>query len=166
MKTLIAGIGSTILGDDGIGVYAARQLKERLFTKEFPLAQARLFTDDVDIVELGTAGLSLLDLAEGYDRLIVIDAIKTGAPAGTVHELEGDQVTRAIHLGTGHEADLPTTISLGRKLLGRHMPGRITVVAVEVKNTTVFSEVLTPEVEAAVPDVLEKVQELLSVSPE
>ncbi len=46
MKTLVAGIGSTIRGDDGVGVHVVRRLK------------LRDATSDVDIVELGTGGLA------------------------------------------------------------------------------------------------------------
>jgi hydrogenase maturation protease len=151
VKSLVAGIGSTIRGDDGVGVHAVRQLK----TRSLP--------DDVDVIELGTAGLALLDLVEGYDRLIVLDAIVTGAPAGTVHVLTGEEAARAVHLGAGHEADLPTTLSLGRKLMGSHMPQNVAVVAVEAGDLTTFSEHLTPEVKASVPDVIARVERLLEI---
>ena len=146
MKTLVAGIGSTIRGDDGVGVRAAREFKARS-------------PEGVDVIELGTAGLSLLDFVEGFDRLVVIDAIVTGAPPGTVTELTGEEVAKAVHLGIGHEADLPTALSLGQKL-SRHMPTDVTVVAVEAGDITTFSEHLTPEVASAIPDVLSRVERL------
>jgi hydrogenase maturation protease len=149
MRTLVAGIGSTIRCDDGVGVHVARQLKARSSYK------------NVDIIELGTAGLALLDYVGGYDRLIVLDAIVTGSPPGTVHELTGDEVTRTVHLGTGHEADLPTTIAWGRKLLGVHIPESVFVVAIEASDLTRFSECLTPEVEAVLPEVLTSIERLL-----
>jgi hydrogenase maturation protease len=152
VKSLVAGIGSTIRGDDGVGVHAARQLR----TRSLP--------DNVRVIELGTAGLALLDVVEGYDGLIVLDAIVTGAPCGTVHVLAGEEVARAVHLGAGHEADLPTTLSLGRKLMGSHMPQDVAVVAVEVGDLTTFSERLTPEVEAAIPDVIARVERLLKIA--
>jgi hydrogenase maturation protease len=149
VKSLVAGIGSTIRGDDGVGVHAARQLK----TRSLP--------DNVHIIELGTAGLALLDLVEGYDRLIVLDAIVTGALCGTVHVLTGEEAARTVHLGAGHEADLPTTLSLGRKLMGSHMPQNVAVVAVEAGDLTTFSERLTSQVEAAIPEMVAKVERLL-----
>lgn len=152
MKSLVAGIGSTIRGDDGVGVHAARQLR----TRSLP--------DNVRVIELGTAGLALLDVVEGYDGLIVLDAIVTGAPRGTVHVLAGEEMARAVHLGAGHEADLPTTLSLGRKLMGSYMPQDVSVVAVEVGDLTTFSERLTPEVEAAIPDVIARVERLLKIA--
>jgi hydrogenase maturation protease len=151
MKTLVAGIGSTIRGDDGVGVRAARQLKARLPNGRF------------DVIELGTAGLTLLDSVEGYDRLILLDAIVTGAPPGTVHELTGKQIAASAHLGTGHEADLPTTLALGRKL-SKYMPADVIVLAVEAGDLNGFSEDLTPEVGAAIPEVLARVMELVEVA--
>jgi hydrogenase maturation protease len=149
VRTLIVGIGSTIRGDDGVGVHAARELRQR------PLPPG------VDVIELGTAGLGLLDVVADYDRLIVLDAIVSGARPGTVRVLAGYDVARAAHLGPGHEADLPTTLALGRKLAGEHMPREVTVVAIEVRNLTSFSERLTDEAEAAIPGVVTTVENLL-----
>ncbi len=152
MKTLIAGIGSTILGDDGVGVHGARAMRDYLESAQ---------KGDVDVVEMGTAGLALLDIVDGYERLIVLDAIVTGAPPGTVHVLKGDDVARAVHLGAGHEADLPTTLAMGRKLMKGHMPKEVMVIAVEALNLTAFSEQLTKEVKAGLKEALKKVETLL-----
>lgn len=145
MTTLVVGIGNTILGDDGVGVHAVRRLRER------PLP------DGVVVEEVGIAGLGLLDLAAGHDRLIVIDAICTGAAPGTVHLLKGDEVPTAAHLGAGHEADLPQSIEIGRRLLQERMPQEIVVVAIEALDIQTFSESLTPEVEAAIPEAVKLV---------
>ncbi len=63
MKTRIIGLGNTILTDDGVGVYAARELQKRL-------------GDAVDIVETETAGFGLMELLTGWDRVILIDSIQ------------------------------------------------------------------------------------------
>ena len=152
MKTLVAGVGSPILRDDGVGVRAARQLK------------SHLSSEDVDVIETGTAGLGLLDRIEDHDRLILLDTMVSGAPPGTVHVLEGEAVARAVHFGPDHEADLPTTLALGQKLLGKRMPREIIVVAVEAADLTTFSEHLSPEVEAALPEVVARVEEILGTA--
>jgi len=148
MKTLVVGIGSTIRRDDGVGVRAARRFKARS-------------PNSVDVIELGTAGLSLLDFVEGFDRLVVIDAIVTGAPPGTVYQLTGEEVAKTVHLGIGHEADLPTALSLGQKL-SRHMPADVVVVAIEAGDITTFSEELTPEVASAMPEVQARLESLIA----
>jgi hydrogenase maturation protease len=152
VKTLVVGIGSTIRGDDGVGVHAVRRL------------QLRDALPDVDIVELGTAGLALLDIVEGYDRLIVLDAIESGAPPGTVRVLSGEDVARATHLGVGHEADLPATLALGRELGDRQMPEEVVVIAVEAGDIHTFSEQLTPGVEAAVERAVGEVAKLVGMT--
>lgn len=150
VRTLVVGIGSPILGDDGVGVHAARRMRERGTP------------DDVEVVELGTAGLALLELVEGYDRLIVLDAIVTGAAPGTLHTLVGEEVARAAHLGPGHEADLPTTLALGRRLAGARMPREVVVLAVEAADLHTFREELTPEVELAIPGLLAEIERRLA----
>jgi len=67
MKTLILGMGNPIMGDDGVGIWAARALKDR-FNEE----------EEVTVMETSMAGLNLLELMADYDRAILIDAIKTG----------------------------------------------------------------------------------------
>ncbi len=112
------------------------------------------------MIELGTAGLSLLDSVRGYDRLIIIDAIVTGAEPGTVHVLDGVDVARAFHLGPGHDADLPTVLALGEKLAADQMPRDVTVVAVEASDVITVSTHLTPAVEDAVPAAAARVERL------
>jgi hydrogenase maturation protease len=153
-RTLIVGVGSTILGDDGVGVRLARELV------------ARGVPAGVDVIELGTGGLGLLDHVAGYDRLIVLDAIVTGAPPGTVHVSTDNAIPATLHVGPGHEADLRTTLALGRKLVGSRMPEEVVVLAVEARDARSFSEHLTPEVEAAVPGALRKVEQFLAGDPE
>jgi hydrogenase maturation protease len=148
VRTLVAGIGSTIRGDDGVGVEVVRRLRNRVAN------------DDVDIVELGTAGVALLDLVDGYGRLILVDAIVTGGQPGTVYELKGDEVATPAHLGAGHEADLPTVLDLGQKL-SKIMPREVVVIAVEAADLYSFSETLTPRVEAAMPDVVKRVEKII-----
>jgi hydrogenase maturation protease len=116
----------------------------------------------VDITELGTAGLGILDSVQGYDRLILIDAIVTGASPGTVHELRGSDVARASHLGPGHDADLPTVLALGERFTGELMPRDVIVVAVEASDIITVSTDLTLAVEAAVFEAAARVEALCS----
>ena len=141
-------MGSDIRADDGVGLHVVRQLEDRSLS------------ESVDVVELGTAGLGLLDSVRGYDRLILVDAIVTGATPGTVHVLNGADVARASHLGPGHDADLPTVLALGEKLAGDQMPQEVIVVAVEAVDVNTVSTQLTPAVEAAVSEAAMKVEQL------
>ena len=79
MKVLVAGIGNIFLSDDGFGVEVA----DRLRAMELP--------DGVTVGEYGIRGVHLAyELLEGYDVLVLVDAVPMGAPAGTVAVLEID----------------------------------------------------------------------------
>ena len=72
-KVLIGGIGNVLLGDDGVGPYLVRLLEARYE-----------FEDGVEIDDLGTPALDLIDLISGKDAVILIDSIDTEAAPGTV----------------------------------------------------------------------------------
>ncbi|MGD8245396.1 MAG: hydrogenase maturation protease, partial [Anaerolineae bacterium] len=65
MRTLVLGMGNTILCDDGIGIYVVRQVAQR-FQRE-----------NVDFSEASVGGLRILDVIGGYKRVIMVDAIQT-----------------------------------------------------------------------------------------
>ncbi|MDQ6783881.1 MAG: hydrogenase maturation protease [Actinomycetota bacterium] len=81
---LVAGIGNIFLGDDGFGVEVANRLK------------ARPSREGVRVVEYGIRGLHLAyELLDGYDTLVLIDAVSIGEPPGTVAVVEPDRSATA-----------------------------------------------------------------------
>jgi len=69
---LVLALGNDLLGDDGVGLEAARQIAGQV-------------DGSVEVVETGEAGLALLELMEGYERALLIDSVVTGRyPPGTV----------------------------------------------------------------------------------
>jgi len=146
-RTLILGLGNPILGDDGVGIAIARKIKEH-----WPIDPA------TDVIEASLAGRFLLDLITGYQTVIVADAIiiDEQAPAGTVYELSVDDLGAVVNPYASHALDLRTTVELGKKL-GYEMPDTIRIYAVEIKENTVFREGLSPEIEATVLPVAQKI---------
>ncbi len=72
-RILVAGVGNIFLGDDGFGVEVANQLT------------GRSLPDGVEVVEYGIRGVHLAyQLLEGYDALVLIDAVELGEEAGTL----------------------------------------------------------------------------------
>ncbi len=61
MRTLVLGLGNEILSDDGVGILAARRVRE-------------LVGDDVHVAEACVATIDLLSLMSGYDRVVIIDS--------------------------------------------------------------------------------------------
>jgi hydrogenase maturation protease len=74
-RVLVLGVGNLILGDDGLGIHLVRLLKEK-----------GGFPENVDFMESEEIGLSILDMASGYDTLIIIDCIQTeeDTPQGSI----------------------------------------------------------------------------------
>jgi hydrogenase maturation protease len=75
-KTLVLGLGNVLMGDEGIGVYVVRAVEQKL-------AQFNL-TAQVECLDGGTGGFTLLEPLQSASRVILIDAAADGNPEGTV----------------------------------------------------------------------------------
>jgi len=103
-KDLILGVGNLLLSDEGIGIHAVRKLLE---IESLP--------EDLEIVDGGTAGLNLLYYLEGVDRLVIIDAVETGGPPGTIVRLAGDKIPAYMALKISpHEITLPDFLAAAK----------------------------------------------------
>jgi hydrogenase maturation protease len=80
-KTLILGIGNTLLQDEGAGVHAVLQLAEQAAHR-----------DDIELMDGGTLSFSLAGAIEDAENLIVIDAAQYGGEPGTTRVFLGDQM--------------------------------------------------------------------------
>lgn len=139
MKTLILGLGNPILADDGVGPRVARELESRLDQPE------------VTVMEASLAGLNMLDLLAGYDRAVIIDAIQTvGGEAGRIYRLDLEAFDATRRAAAPHDVNFATSLELGKQL-GLALPSRLDIFAIEVADTSHFSEECTPRVTAAIP---------------
>jgi hydrogenase maturation protease len=161
--TIVIGLGNPILGDDGVGWRVAERVKSHLYQEgQVGIGSLAGYPVEVDCLSLG--GLSLMERIIGFDRAIIIDAITTGEePLGQVDCLPLEELPRHApgHLSSAHDTDLQTAIEVGRSM-GAKLPDQIMIVTVESQISYDFSECLSPEVEAAVPQAEKIVLELLS----
>ncbi len=75
---LVAGVGNVLRGDDGFGVAVVQHLAKR---RDLP--------PTVTVVEVGIGGISLVqDLLDGYDVLLIVDAVDRGGAPGTIYLLK------------------------------------------------------------------------------
>ncbi len=156
MKTLIIGLGNPILTDDGVGVKVAYAVRD---------AMASTAGDGVTVTEASVGGLRLMEMMEGYDRVIVVDAIQTtdGQP-GKVYRLTLDDIASAVptqHSASAHDMNLPTAMEMGRRL-GMDLPDRVEIFAIEALDVVTFGETCTPRVTAAIPVATELVLQTLT----
>ncbi|MEW6365827.1 MAG: hydrogenase maturation protease [Acidobacteriota bacterium] len=143
-RVLVLGLGNPILTDDAVGLLVAREVRQRIGS-------------GVHVAEASVAGFDLIEAFSGYDRVIVIDSIRTpGGSPGAVYLLASEDLPATERLTGAHEIDLATAIALGRRL-GLHMPHTVRIVAVEVQDNRTFGESCTPEVARSIDSAVELV---------
>jgi hydrogenase maturation protease len=152
MKTLVLGLGNPLVSDDSAGLRVAAMLRELLAGRK-----------DIDVDEDYWGGLRLMERMAGYDRAIVIDAICTGAPPGTIHQLKPDSIPTQ-RSASAHDVNLPTALAFGRQH-GVELPEdeNILLVGIEAEDVLTFSEKCTPAVREAVPRAVDDVLKALGL---
>ena len=133
-----------------------------------PHATSPRWLPDPDIVvkEAELAGFALIDLLEGFERAVVIDAVKTARRSARRDRRvrKWRRSNPRLHLVAGHQIDLPTALEMGRRL-GRPVPDAVYIVGVQIENDTTFSESCTPDVEAAIPEAARTALQLVDEWP-
>ncbi len=124
--TLIVGIGNRFRGDDAAGLAVLD-----LLGPEVP-AGTRLVECRGDVT-------SVLDAWRGADRVILVDAVVSGAQPGTVHRFDGAAALPASWRSlSSHVVGLGETLELGRTL--SLLPGQLAVYGIEVAGTSTGAE--------------------------
>ena len=145
MGTLILGLGNPILTDDGVGINIARKIKEE--------------NPELEVVETNEGGIALLDHVIGCDKLIIIDAIKTGkGKPGELYKLAREDLKPAMHCSSSHGVDITAALKIG-EALGYTMPQSVSIYAVEIRDNTTFREQCTKEVEERIPFIANQIVE-------
>lgn len=105
-ETLVIGIGNPLQGDDGLGACAVQMLANEVLPA------------GVQIEELGTPGWGLVNFLQGWQRVILIDAVCMGEEPGTWRRLEKDdiQLVASDQVRSLHEPGLAESLSLAQTL--------------------------------------------------
>jgi hydrogenase maturation protease len=145
MKTLVLGVGNLLLGDEGVGVHAARAL----IAKGCP--------DNTVVLDIGTAILDALPAVEEADRIIVVDAIKADGSPGTIYRMPFDAFLRPQCIASMHGFDFSRLLALAE----HHQSPEVLVFGVEPRHID-WSLELSSEVQQAMPALLEAVCQEIS----
>ena len=146
-SVLILGIGNYLVGDEGVGVHAVHALEKETWPAY------------VQVLDGGTGGFQLLDFFRTYSRIILIDATRDGAPAGTVRCFPARTPADFPPARGAHDIGLRDLLSAAA-LLGP-LP-RIDVVTISVTDLVPMKLELSPAVAAALPEVAREVRALIS----
>ena len=141
----IVCVGNPWRGDDAVGLHVARLLGGAL-------------PEGVELVEREGEPTALIDAWEGADRVWLVDAVFSGAPAGTIHRLDASERALPAQLfrGSTHHVGLAEAVELARAL-GR-LPASTVVYGIEGAGFDVGAE-LSPAVAGAAERVATMVRE-------
>jgi hydrogenase maturation protease len=150
-RVLILGLGNPLLGDEGIGARVVNELKKL----ELP--------DGVSAVEGGTAGLGLISLMEGYQRVIVVDAADMDRPPGQGVRFTPSEVRfkTAKALFSLHQMGLGEVLTLTAAL--EVTPANLVIIGVQPGRIEAGAG-LSPEVERAIPQIISMVLDELEAT--
>ena len=146
VPTRILCLGNELVRDDGLGIRIGRILGA------LPLPS------DVRVELAPHLGFDLLDAVAGADRVILVDAMSTGRPAGTCITLAGQAVERySAGASLSHTLSIAELMALARKLAPERAEATLHFVGVEGIAFADYGTELSPEVEAAMPAAVDAV---------
>ncbi|MEW6232828.1 MAG: HyaD/HybD family hydrogenase maturation endopeptidase [Chloroflexota bacterium] len=139
-KTLILGLGNILLQDEGVGVRVVEAMRD------VPTPPG------VDLLDGGTAGLSLLELMEGYDRVIVVDAVEAGAEPGAIFKFRPEDLAAMpnVQLTSFHQVGLMDVLQLAESVGQRP---EVVIIGVQPASLNWGTD-LTPQLKDTVPRVI------------
>ena len=147
-RVLVAGVGNIFLGDDGFGPEAARRLA------------GRRLPEGVRVVDYGIRGMHLAyDLLDGYDALVLVDALPDRGAPGTLHVFEADHETLSAGIGLDAHAMDPAAVFASLAALGGTAPYTV-VIGCEVDDVDERMG-LSDAVSAAVADAVKAIEEVV-----
>lgn len=149
-KTLILGIGNSLLQDEGAGVHAIRQLAEQ-----------GLQRNDIELMDGGTLSFALASAIEDADRLIVIDAAQYDGVPGTTRVFIGEQMDEFVggnRKRSVHEVSLIDLLMIAR--LADHLPQQRALIGIQPHSMD-WGENPTPPVAAAIRQACDQAMQLV-----
>ncbi|HWG47160.1 MAG TPA: hydrogenase maturation protease [Gemmataceae bacterium] len=154
-RILVAGIGNIFLGDDAFGVEVAQRLAQR------PLPEG------MRVVDFGIRGLDLAyALLDGYEAVILVDAVPRGEPPGTLYVLELARDELPVPAGAmieTHNMDPVKVLRLAEAMGGKME--RLLLVGCEPTPVDVYEDMqsgLSDPVEATVEEAIRLIESLVA----
>ena len=151
-ETLILGAGNPLRRDDGIGVEIIKLLSIDQNRYRLP--------PEVDFVDGGTDGPGLIEYLKEYKKVILIDAVEMGLPAGTVKTFSPDEALIRIQkdsLST-HGFGIAELLKLAKEL---NITPELTIIGIQPENIGMGMG-LSNTVRSRIDEIIAKVSGLIS----
>lgn len=167
-KTLVLGMGNTIRGDDGVGIKITEALKGQI---DFSF---------IEIKQTHESGINLLDKIAGYEKVIIIDSIKSeSGKIGDIYRLNllekglvvkvapnfassacGGQAKFGVMPYSLHNIGLPEILNLAGGLIDT--PKEVIIYAVNTRDNDSFSDKMSSKIKKVIPKAVELVKKELA----
>ncbi len=132
------------MGDDGVGIYVARLLKDKIPPRA-----------DLEFKELSVGGLRLIDEILGHESVFIIDSIASTGTVGKIREFSPEQFKETKYLSSPHVTNFATALELYERLEASEMPEIIRIFTIDINPEFTFSETLSPQVQRAALELAE-----------
>jgi hydrogenase maturation protease len=149
---LIICLGNPLMRDEGIGIYLASELSSHLAGNP-----------DVEVLDLGTGGLSVIHAITGRKKIVFVDCAVMGQAPGTMLRFTPEQVcSKKVRMRYSlHEGDLLNTLELSRNL--GECPDNIVIFGIEPKEIA-QGEGLTSELQSNIRQYVQTILQETDVS--
>jgi hydrogenase maturation protease len=144
---LIIGIGNEYRSDDAVGLVVAQALQARKLPH-------------TSVIEATGEGMALLEAWQGAEKVILVDAVTSRAPAGTIYQLDAQcvYISPDLFALSTHAFSVAGAVELAR-VLGS-LPQQLMIYGIEGKNFVAGTS-LSPEVEHAAHEAVESIVRLV-----
>jgi hydrogenase maturation protease len=150
MRAVVLGIGNMLMTDEGIGVRVIEEIERRF-----------RMPPGIEVIDGGTSGMELLDALDDLDHLIVVDAVRSGDPPGSLIRLVDDEVPALFQTRLSpHQLGLSDVLASLKLMDG--FPRHLVLLGCEPQSLATALG-LTPAVEARVEDLVQAVLAELEV---
>ncbi|MBL7994738.1 HyaD/HybD family hydrogenase maturation endopeptidase [bacterium] len=146
MKILVLGIGNVLMGDEGAGVHAIRELEKQTWP------------ENVHILDGGTGGFHLLEYLQHYKKIIMIDATMDGQPPGTLRLIKPRFSSDFPKALSAHDIGLKDLVESAAIL--NHMPD-VHLITVSIETVQPMRLDLSPEIQNVLPEITKSVKDIL-----
>jgi hydrogenase maturation protease len=152
-EALVIGIGPELRGDDSAGPMAVDRWR-----RQHAVGPTRAIC-------LEAPGLDLLDELEGVGVVVLVDAVRSGAPSGTLHVISLDTLQAfASDSRSAHGWGVGETLALAQAVSPERLPAALRIIGIEAGSVQV-GESLSPAVEARLDEACDLIDACLCRQP-
>lgn len=141
---LVLGIGNILLTDEGTGIHVIREL------------ESLDLSENIELLEGGTAALDLIHYLRGWDKIVVIDCINIQDTPGSIYRLIPEDLEEAncCNHSSMHQVGLIEMIKLSR-LSGNK--AEIVIIGIVPEIYGEYRLKLSPTLENLLPEIVKLV---------